>query len=81
MRPSNVEAMLDEVRRTGMRCSACGATYHETSGHRLSARTQLCGGCAQSWQSWLRCHLERRWNGLNLYEYAATSIRPPLARE
>jgi hypothetical protein len=64
-----------------MRCSACGAGYHETTGQRLSARTQLCGSCAQAWRRWLRSHLQRRWDGLNLYDYAATSIRPPQTRE
>jgi hypothetical protein len=59
-----------------MRCSVCGAPYHEATGHRHSAQTLLCGACAKSWLAWLKGHLNRRWGGVRFYEYAATSIRP-----
>jgi hypothetical protein len=59
-----------------MRCSACGAPYHEASGHLHSSRTRLCGACARAWLDWLKRHLNRRWGGVKFYDYAATSIRP-----
>lgn len=59
-----------------MKCSACGAPYHEATGHRHSERTQLCGACARAWQRWLKAHLQCRWGGIRFYDHAATSIRP-----
>ena len=59
-----------------MRCSACGAPYHEATGHRHSAQTRLCGACAKAWLRWLKANMSRRWGGLRFYDHAATSIRP-----
>jgi hypothetical protein len=58
-----------------LRCSACANPYHESTGHRHSDRTRLCGPCAREFAKWVKSHT-RKHGKIDFYEHAAKSVRP-----
>lgn len=71
-----------EARGSAMdQCSACGAPYHQATGHRWTEKLVLCGACARDWQQWLKAReaaMRRVKKGMrsSFIDAALTSIRP-----
>ena len=60
-----------------MRCFQCKGPYHPAPGHYDHKwDVAFCGACYRPFTKWLAGHMKREWGGANLYEEAATSIRP-----
>lgn len=54
-------------------CTACKGPYHESTGHILSEKSQLCGPCALDFRKWVSGQTKRKWGGVRFYDHTFTS--------
>lgn len=43
------------------KCASCGGVYHESTGHRHSEKSVICGPCAIDFKAWYKGMMARKF--------------------